>query len=494
VRAGLPLFVLVAAGFAASAPPALGAEVALTIVSDPAGASLVTVGARSTSISLPTILRVSVPAHWTACAQSPGITVRWPDGTLVVVGRLELCPDGGLTQDIRVEKPDLPLLTNATLPPASVPCFGPGIAYKPIKPGNCERSLSRPSTDPRRDARTVPRAGPSEAPRRPSREPGTPRPTPRLVTKPETIHGYAEWQRPAEVIVDGQRVVWDAGTKWDRAKFANPGTIPLGYEVTAVGSRDGSGALLASRISGKTNGRAAAFEDQATAAQNYVEARWLSAAEMREPGPDGSSRVVGRVLTTGIEVERARSILFRVLPPYVDRAGIRVYVVDTAVWNAKAMSNGSVWVFKGLLNDVTDDELAAVLGHEAVHYTHEHSRRLYRTAAIADLINVWARYSIAETRNASAAELLDLGRVLGLSAWAKGYSRDLEDQADRVGLRYAFEGGYDVTAASRMWRRVLTREGQPDVVSNFFLGDHSRSSDRIRNIDQQIRLNYSVLR
>jgi predicted Zn-dependent protease len=34
-----------------------------------------------------------------------------------------------------------------------------------------------------------------------------------------------------------------------------------------------------------------------------------------------------------------------------------------------------------------------------------------------------------------------LGADLALDAWQNGYGRSLEDQADRVGLRYAFEAG-----------------------------------------------------
>jgi predicted Zn-dependent protease len=40
------------------------------------------------------------------------------------------------------------------------------------------------------------------------------------------------------------------------------------------------------------------------------------------------------------------------------------------------------------------------------------------------------------------------------------YGRDLEDQADRVGLRYAYEAGFDATKAPRLWKRF--REKYPE--------------------------------
>ena len=36
------------------------------------------------------------------------------------------------------------------------------------------------------------------------------------------------------------------------------------------------------------------------------------------------------------------------------------------------------------------------------------------------------------------------------SAWKNGYGRGLEDQADRVGLRYAYEAGYDISKGPRL--------------------------------------------
>jgi hypothetical protein len=43
-----------------------------------------------------------------------------------------------------------------------------------------------------------------------------------------------------------------------------------------------------------------------------------------------------------------------------------------------------------------------------------------------------------------------------------------------------------------MWQRVLQRDGQTDRRSNFLLGDHSRLTDRIRHLEQEIRLNYTT--
>jgi Zn-dependent protease with chaperone function len=155
------------------------------------------------------------------------------------------------------------------------------------------------------------------------------------------------------------------------------------------------------------------------------------------------------------------------------------------------MENGAIWVYKGLLDDVSDDELAAVLGHELAHYTHEHVRRGTRNGALVQLAALGAQAAIDGMQGSNRSAGLALVASLSLSAWRNRYSRGLEDQADRVGLRYAHEAGYDVTAAVRLWKRVREQKGEADPVSNFFGGDHSRPTDRIKNIERELLLNYT---
>ena len=85
------------------------------------------------------------------------------------------------------------------------------------------------------------------------------------------------------------------------------------------------------------------------------------------------------------------------------------------------------------------------------------------------------------------AGLAGLGAGLGLSAMQSGYSRELEDQADRVGLRYAYEGGFDISKGTTLWAKFREKYGEQDKVSNFFGGSHSRPTDQIKNIEKQLQ-------
>ena len=50
-----------------------------------------------------------------------------------------------------------------------------------------------------------------------------------------------------------------------------------------------------------------------------------------------------------------------------------------------------------------------------------------------------------------------------------------------------YEAGYDVTQGPKLWGR-MRQNGEMDRVSNFFSGDHSRPTERIRNIEREIQV------
>jgi Zn-dependent protease with chaperone function len=164
--------------------------------------------------------------------------------------------------------------------------------------------------------------------------------------------------------------------------------------------------------------------------------------------------------------------------------------VQTKEWNASAMGNGAIWVYTGILDEMTDDEMAIVLGHELAHFSHEHSRRSRKRGMWTSIVGLGAVVASSTLDNDGARIAAMSGSMLGMTAFSSGYSRDLEDQADRVGLRYAHEAGYDVRKGPVLWGKFRKKYGERDSVTNFFVGSHSRPSDRIRNIERELRTNY----
>jgi Zn-dependent protease with chaperone function len=303
-------------------------------------------------------------------------------------------------------------------------------------------------------------------------------------SKPEKVSGYAEFKKGDTLIVDGQRVV--SGPKARAVK-----DIPLGYEVTVTGRRDASGTVIADKVDAKPNGQDAT-EKEIIASTDKAEQTWVEQKMMFEPADSGKIIKIGDILESGPQVERARRIMDKLRPSYVPATALRVRVVQTDQWNASAMANGAVWVYTGLMDAMDDNEMAIVLGHELTHYTHEHIRRNVSKGGFAQILGVGAQVVLSQIKSPTVQQLGALGGQLGLSALMSGYSREFEDQADRVGLRYVYEAGYDVSKGPGLWEKFKAKYGQEDRVTNFFTGDHSRPTERIKNINRQLELNYST--
>jgi Zn-dependent protease with chaperone function len=307
--------------------------------------------------------------------------------------------------------------------------------------------------------------------------------------KTETVNGYAEFKRGDTLMVEGQRVVATPTTKIKGAKRIVD--IALGYEVKATGQRNATGVLIAQQIEAKANSTGST-EQQIIAASNEAEQTWVKEKMMFEPGDSGKIIKIGDIIDSGVYVTRARRIMNRLRPAYVPANALRVRVVKTDQWNASAMANGAIWVFTGLMDAMSDDEMAIVLGHELTHYTHEHMRRQMSKGTVAQVLGTGAAIAVSQIHNQTAQQVAAMGGQLGLSALMTGYSRDYEDQADRVGLRYVYEAGFDPTKGPALWQKFKDKYGETDKITNFFTGDHSRPTERIHNLQRQIQLNYTT--
>ena len=129
-------------------------------------------------------------------------------------------------------------------------------------------------------------------------------------------------------------------------------------------------------------------------------------------------------------------------------------VLNTDLVNAFALPGGFVFLTRGLL-DLTGwdpDQLANVLGHEVAHIDRYHYRnRIVRQLGIAVFIGVFFREA-TETQVVQqlvnlAADLID-----------KGWSRDDEYEADRVGQEFAAQAGFDPEGLPRFLERLLEEE------------------------------------
>ena len=161
-------------------------------------------------------------------------------------------------------------------------------------------------------------------------------------------------------------------------------------------------------------------------------------------------------------------------------------VVDRAEVNAFALPGGHVYVTRGLLAMANSEaELAGVLGHEIGHVTQRH---IAKTLTRAIGYNILALGIIGLT----AANPGTRGQVGAAAATLQGlmanimigYTKDLEAEADEVGLRMAARAGYDPQAVVAFMRAMRTHERLTGQGFHAF-SDHPATNERIVKADTQ---------
>jgi len=140
------------------------------------------------------------------------------------------------------------------------------------------------------------------------------------------------------------------------------------------------------------------------------------------------------------------------------------------------MPGGKMAIYTGLINKLgaTDDELAAVMGHEIAHALREHSREQMSQQVIAQ-----AGIGIA----GALFGVGDLGQnVAGMVAdvtLLKPKSRGMETESDRIGIELAARAGYNPHAAVTLWQKMeKLAGGQPPK----WLSTHPPHADRIADL------------
>ena len=206
------------------------------------------------------------------------------------------------------------------------------------------------------------------------------------------------------------------------------------------------------------------------AAEQYGQMKRQAAAK-RALAPDDHPQVV-----------RLRAIANRIIPftsPWNQRAAQwrwEINLFGSKELNAFCMPGGKIAYYWGILQrlQLSDDEVAMIMGHEVAHALREHAReRMGKTAATrvgAGLIS-----SLLGLGNLGDAALNIGGQLLTLK-----FSREDESEADLVGLDLAARAGYDPRAGISLWQKMLkASEGAPPE----FMSTHPAGPTRIKDIE-----------
>jgi len=153
------------------------------------------------------------------------------------------------------------------------------------------------------------------------------------------------------------------------------------------------------------------------------------------------------------------------------RVPVKVGVLNAKEINAFALPGGFIFVQRGLLAAAEDEaQLAGVVAHEIAHAAARHGHQLMEEAQIAQVIYQAATIAGLVLTEGAIGPLLRAGYYgLGLTLNLRllGVSRDFEQEADRLGVQYAWNAGYDPSGFIRFFDKMATRVGYIEGLSWF---------------------------
>jgi predicted Zn-dependent protease len=199
-----------------------------------------------------------------------------------------------------------------------------------------------------------------------------------------------------------------------------------------------------------------------------------------------AAREKGVLNTNKAQLTRVTTIARRIV------AATPTFRSDAAAWswqfnvqqnkelNAYCMPGGRIMVYSGIIDslDLSDAEIATVLGHEIAHALREHTRERVSRAYAQQLVLSGAAAVTGVSEGAA-----NMANMVAEVTFQLPFSRDQESEADQIGLELMARAGYDPREALTLWKKMSAAEssGQPK-----FLSTHPAPKDRIKDIEKNL--------
>jgi len=190
------------------------------------------------------------------------------------------------------------------------------------------------------------------------------------------------------------------------------------------------------------------------------------------------------------QVQRLRTIMDRLIPyaaewnPRAQQWKWEVNLIGSNQINAYCMPGGKIAFYTGILNklQLTDDEVAMVMGHEIAHALREHARERMGKGQVTEFA--------ARLGGSLLSGLLGIDPRVGDAVAQTGanlaslkFGREDETEADLVGMDLAARAGYDPRAGVSLWQKMAANnKGAPPE----WLSTHPSGNTRIAEIEANL--------
>jgi predicted Zn-dependent protease len=190
------------------------------------------------------------------------------------------------------------------------------------------------------------------------------------------------------------------------------------------------------------------------------------------------------------QLKRLRAIAIKLIPfanawnPRARDWQWEVNLIGSSQINAFCMPGGKIAFYTGILDklQLSDDEVAMVMGHEVAHALREHARERMGKSAVTN--------GVARIGGVLASAFLGIDPHLtdglargGANLLTLEFGREDESEADLVGMELAARAGFDPRSGVTLWQKMsAANKGAPPQ----WLSTHPSGSTRIADIEKNL--------
>ncbi len=219
---------------------------------------------------------------------------------------------------------------------------------------------------------------------------------------------------------------------------------------------------------------------------NQARAGFLDVDEVKEAklGKEAAEAIVRQYGLDDDETDLKRALaVARNIIKACDRPDMEyhLYVLDSDIINAFAIPGGYVFLTRGIMDFVEDDdELASVIGHEVTHIVKKHSITLYKKGMKDAMLNLLLLVLTRDPKAVMAGQMIEQSRT-------DVYGRTAEVDADKYGLEYMYRAKYDPDGFMRFMMKMQKYDTHsPDLLYDYY-EFHPPMETRIKLVEENFR-------
>jgi hypothetical protein len=180
-------------------------------------------------------------------------------------------------------------------------------------------------------------------------------------------------------------------------------------------------------------------------------------------------------------LEQIAAPLFKV--SYRKNVDFKFRILDTNEINAFSAPNGYIYITKGIMSILESDaEIGFVIAHEMAHIEKKHAVISYRRAMTAAFFT-----SLFIAANKNKNETADLFAVVMAQAILRGYSQDMEKEADAVAVAHLKQAGMDYRAYELVMGKFIDmRQAKIAAIEKVF-ATHPTPEKRLEHLGELLQ-------